>query len=236
MRWLQIISLPLFFTTLEMLAQPSDGILDKSHVYFGIITGGNASWLSSNSMPNNTPKIGFNAGLSILYPVSSRMFINSSIVFIKEMNSTKNELDPMLPDYYIEKLMKFSWIELPMTFNYSFINKEKIKVLGGAGLSVARLLNSEITVTTQTTLKSSATFPYNDRTNPWNIFPRLQMGMIIRLSENDFLIMTVFYQGSSNELYKPVPVNSIYAFSIVEEERRLNVIGFDLQYTTKLKR
>lgn len=230
----------LFFLILHfsfgLFGQEQSNFLIKNEPSFGVVIGGNVSWLSSLSIPNNTLKPGFSFGLSSLYPVSPKMFINCSIAFSKERNSTKNKLDSAQPDYYIEKLMKYSWIELPMTFNYSFINKEKIKVFGGAGLSVARLLNSEITVTTQTTLKTSATFPYYDRTNPWNFFPRLQMGMIIRLSQNDFLMMTVFYQGSLNELYKPVPIHPIYDFSIVEEEMRLNVIGFDLQYTTKLKR
>lgn len=236
-------SLIVFFLILNLsfnlLGQKHTVSLIKEKPSFGVVIGLNTSWLSSKSLPNNAPKLGFNGGLSMTYPISSRFFLNSSLIYSKYKNSKRSQLDPQfIPDYYLEELMKCSWLELPLTFNYSFIKKGKLSISAGAGLSVAKLLNSEIIIKTQTTFKSSTTIPYYNQTKPLNFFPLIQSGVAIRTSEHDSLIITIFYQASLSELYKPIVTNPNpnVDITIIDDAKRLNVVGLTIQYTTQFRR
>ncbi len=234
------IALSLLQMSFNLTAQADKDFFINKKFYLGITSGPNVSRQSSRNYPTSTPKAGFGAGLSILYPISQKLFLTNSVLFTKERNSTKFQLFASTsPDSYQLNVMAYSWAEMPLTLNYSFVNKGKFKIFFGTGISVAKLLTAEQKTTVFIgASKSIASYPFNNSFHSWNFFPRLQTVMAIKLSDHDILSMTIFCQTNARKLEKPMLMdpNSILDYNVTDGQRQLTVVGFDLQFATLLSK
>ena len=232
------IALSLWQMSFNLAAQADQDFFINKKFYLGIASGPNVSWQSSTNYPSSAPKAGYSAGLTILYPISEKLFLANSVLFTKERNSAKSQSQDF-PDSYQLNVMTYSWAEMPLTLNYSFVNKGMFKIFFGTGISVARLLNAEQKTTeAMGSSKSRATHPLYNSIHSWNFFPRLQTGLAIKLSDHDILSMTIFCQTNGRKLEKPFQLdpNSILDYNFSNGHRQLTVVGFDLQFATQLRR
>ena len=239
MKYIFII-LSLLQMSFNLSAQADKDFFVNKKFYLGFTSGANATLQSRTNYPSSIPKLGYSAGVTALYPISQKLFLTNSVLFTKERNSTKFQLFASTsPDSYQLNVMTYSWAELPLTLNYSFVNKEKFKIFLGTGISVARLLNAEQKTTVFIgSSKSSVTYLLYNSIHSWNFFPRLQTGLAIKLSDHDILSMTIFCQANARKLEKPVMLspNSILDYNFSNGHRQLTVVGFDLQFATQLSK
>lgn len=144
------------------------------------------------------------------YFLPGKLGLSGGLLFAHEKMFTSNQL--LLTDSAglsagrLEILNRYSWLEIPLSCEYFIVEKETFTIFDGAGLSVARIIDSGMTLTTQTSVLNSSTLSTYDQVSPWNFFPGIQIGTSIH-KKNRLITWVIFIQSSMLEIYKEQEVN-----------------------------
>lgn len=193
-----------------------------SKLLIGVGAGVNSSWLSGN-ISGKMNGLGYNAILSTGYLIKPALKLHTMLQFVKINNSWSQPLDVTMPDYFINYANSSTWIETPLTLEYSYLKRSKISLFSGLGFSADFLLESQITITTQTSSGSlSSIFDSRNQTTSFNLLPRINSGLSIALAEKQYLIISIYYHIGIKNAYKES-----------QQASKLNVIGIDLLFNFK---
>lgn len=207
------------------LSNPLFGQSEQGYKF--LIGGGagvNSSWLGGD-ISGKMNGLGYNFILSTGYLIMPTLKLNTMIQFIQINNSSRQPLDITMPGYFINYANSSTWIEVPLTLEYSYLKGSQISLFFGLGFSTAFLLESQITITTKTASGTlTSTFDSRSQTTSFNLLPRINSGLNIHLSERQYLVISFYYQFG---------VKNTYTES--SQDSKLNVIGMDFLFNFKLK-
>lgn len=197
-------------------------------LFVGLEGGTNVSKLLNNSSEQIKARAGYLVGPRVDYFLTAKFALGGGLLYVNERTLTTNSF--YFSGGSLDILSRFSWLEMPLSCDYFILDKEVYSISAGLGLSVARLLASELTITTRTSLTSSAVISYYDQTIPWNFFPRIQVCTFIP-SKKGMIAWVIFVQASLNDIYKDVEVNPDLSYDVYNNTVRLGVLGTSLRYS-----
>ena len=203
-------------------------------VKFGLKIGGNASNVS-RSIPSVSPvvgafsgqekriKTGFDGGVALRYAFSDRFFAGAEILWATQ----RAGVDATDSNVLIKTDYKFSWIQLPLGFNYIFNPQSRHKVYAGMGMSAQRLVKAKGTITVVfPTGQTQGAFSLLDEMNRWNASGRVNVGFILSSKTREIMTIAISAERTLFNVHgQPGPVNPVFDFSIVQTEMRVNTLS-----------
>lgn len=206
--------------------------------FLGLEVGTNVSSLN-NSSGQASVRLGFLTGVRVNYFLPGKIGLSGGLLFAHERTFTSNHLlltdSASLSAGKLEIMNRFSWLEMPLSFEYFIVEKETFSIFVGAGLSVARLIDSEMTLTAQTSTVNSITLSDYDQVSPWNIFPGIQVGMSMH-QKSRLITWVIFIQSSVHEIYKETVLNPNLSYDVINNTAKLGVLGTSLRYSFRVSK
>ena len=178
-----------------------------SNTFIGLLVAGNQSWFTGldfsgvgasagqNTNGRTDPEFGYKFGITVNHELSARFSMECSPGYVFEQSNHRNDFT----DFHLS----LSWVELPVTINYSFTLKKNLSVFVGSGFAVRKLTKSVMKITTTLSNGFSVNGSYDENINEWNVFPTIQLGGNIRLSDISRLTVLFAYQRSLSKLFRP---------------------------------
>jgi len=183
------------------------------------------------------PGIGYKIGIQADYELS-KLVLAFSPGYVFEQST--QDIGWLLSDGssapdHLRIQYSFSWLDLPLTINYSFYRKDGFACYAGVGMTFRYLLNSgeksDVTLGNGFTVSGTTDMAKYD----WMFSPTFQVGAYWYLSETSKLDLKIGYQRSITRLYqKPQPVAG-YNLRLSDFDNRQNSLSLSLAYTVPLK-
>jgi len=207
----------------------------KPTLKLGFSVGGNISSVS-NSFPSASPvfgsfsgqhhrvKSGLSGGIALRYTLSDRFFARTRVLWKLHRAGT----DVMGTDVEIKTDYEFSWIELPLDFNYVFNPQSRYKFYAGLGISAQRLMKSEATISTivQMNRAQGSEFSLLDDMNRWNMSGLIHTGFILSSSTREIMIVDISAGKTLFNFYaEPKLQNNTFDFDVTRSEIRVNTLS-----------
>ena len=238
----------LLFVSLAPLQCQGQSTIDISKLpktFVGLLLAGNQSWLTSsgtnlpyagaqNTEISTDPKFGYKIGVMMRHELGRRLFLECSPAYVYDQTSYNRDYTN---DYPISLTYhsSFSWLELPLAINYSFINKDKFSLFAGVGFAARKLVESRMSFTTTLGNGFSASGTSDGRVNDWNFLPSVQIGGNIWISDASKLTVCLTYQRSTMEFYKKSTYPPAYAVSYEAPDYALNSFQLAVAYLVNIR-
>lgn len=187
--------------------------------------------------------MGYKVGLNLYHKLSPHFFLefNPAYVFqqfeIHQAISVDSSFFPYpIATVTFDSQSSFSWIELPVAISYSYALNEKVSLVGGLGMAVRNLLNSEIKAKTTLGNGFTASGTFDGRASEWSWFPSVNLGAIIRTSEISRLSFKMSYERNVSKLYRsPEPPPPGADYIAPDLDIFLNSIGLSVAYSVDIR-
>lgn len=175
---------------------------------WGFYFTGNQSWLAlDNTLRSNAsyaaePGFGYKAGINFQQELSSTIFIQASLGYVREQYGYRFETGTAASSMDVQN--EVSWLELPCNVNYVFLRKPTWQAFVGAGVSVRRQLSASGSATAL--LGNGFTFEssVDPGVREWTFLPGIQAGCQLFLSQHSRISFALSYQQNVSNWYNSV--------------------------------